>query len=1398
MKEKFTVASFNEEQTGETGTRKCEIYFIDDENYCDTNQRYYQMSELELYDALERETDVVEKNIIRKITDEKKSGVKNCKVSFDGWSESSEYDRKNITRKIDENFELWNSCTLNEGSVDKIERNSSVLSHGTEHIYFTNMTYENIYNSLCNPQYSPSLGEIAINTKYFMVLDCIYNLQRKSINITDVYFKKGHQNQMMNLTAGDNILMQKSFNKMFSFVYQDEKLKFVTKDIEASIYKFQKDFCQHLTNNTISNLSINLKEFGVSDKISDVSFVDAIKTKLRSDRAYTSSSVVTSLQGMKNTFNGKIEILNRDNVRLRNKRLSETASINTTTTETETKDIPYFRKLTDDKIKKYMNGITDAKNNRTNVKQLTLLNTSNSTFANEANTAISTEVSETNIQLLKIKNDLIKRINDNFIFKNQEKVSFYDTDHSISSTNDMTNLIKTKSPVFSVERSSTNPIGDIPFENGMYFVEIAGNLKLEKGYYKFFIENIPEIEKEAIDVFLTFKNESGNTVYTKVAYKYGYNDKRYPTTKYILDNREIDVGERTFYYETPTDISPFKVEFEYNSGERSKYTKGFKIYGTNDVFAKNDIHHTAWNLIGTHKNINYQPQKNTYKYETEIYDKNNQGVDDLYVWYKFNDNYDDSSGNFNSCTPTMRMDFNNSDKKTGTHSLYFGGPSADLNYLFVPPTNFSKFKGFTVCTWVKFTSRTHYTRIIDFGLGNANCNIIMSRWGHSNKIILHLFHGGSSYHMRTINDVIPDVAKPDWIHVAWTIDGTNKQWNFYVNGVRQEMYQFGLEIDGRIWFQDTYYATCYIGRSHWELNDPDFKGFMDDFRIYKIALSSERIQSIVNGNDNPETKLMKIKKYPDIRIAGNSSNDNTFEKFGYKIMSSTNWGAWRTNHMFNGIQSHDSGGERQGGGSHHALWMYHMHNGMYAHNTNYIKSDYKGDWTLLKMPKGGIYLYNIRIWARWRLLMRAPGDYKIYACNYNNSIDVKRQSWVELLHETDAQYNEYLHVSKSIMCETKYDTYAICVRRLYMPHEASYVLNIDELEIFGAEDVNEYRRNQSKYRYYAIDVEKDNGEKHRKPKLYIHGPSIASYTSKNYFNIPDRNNGYYGIYIRCARNMAFFNKMRNLNIKYKYYIPTSSESIPFLNIDSTYTDTAYTVFLRNSVYSMSSYENESQQEAEGIYNIVQYIKTSIAIKEIDKVFPEFSASGEASVDPGITNSSFYIHCPTLPTYSEKAMGGVQFSYTAIPAGNSSSLGIVETTDINLDNENNINIVIEELTRFRNIELSNFDCMINQDEYARQQQYLRQRNEFSALMNSNKEYQENMREIENYNKNITYVENLITTIISESTKNINLAQCKTEMQSVQLRGDLFNKYISYITNHSEKESIFIEMDTTGII
>ncbi len=146
--------------------------------------------------------------------------------------------------------------------------------------------------------------------------------------------------------------------------------------------------------------------------------------------------------------------------------------------------------------------------------------------------------------------------------------------------------------------------------------------------------------------------------------------------------------------------------------------------------------------------------------------------------------------------------------------------------------------GISVCAWIKYENLSHFERIIDLGNGNGESGgmpIWFGREGNSNNLTLESWISDDADVNRSIGRLVANnvITNGRIEFYSFTIDGVGM--SIYVNGelVAQKA---GHRI------ANVSRSNNFLGRSNWCEADPDFKGFMDEVRIYNRALSPEEMR----------------------------------------------------------------------------------------------------------------------------------------------------------------------------------------------------------------------------------------------------------------------------------------------------------------------------------------------------------------------------------------------------------------------------------------------------------------------------------------------------------------------------------------------------------------------------
>jgi len=205
---------------------------------------------------------------------------------------------------------------------------------------------------------------------------------------------------------------------------------------------------------------------------------------------------------------------------------------------------------------------------------------------------------------------------------------------------------------------------------------------------------------------------------------------------------------------------------------------------------------------------------------------------DTIVWYKFNETTgttaSDASGNGNNGTLNGGASFVAGQT---TNALSLNGSTG---YVSMPSGVVSSLTDFTISAWVNINTLSTWSRVFDFGTGTSNymfltiSSLNYPRFGIKN--------GGSEQQINGMS-ALPTGA---WVNLVVTLSGNTG--TLYVNGTVVAT-NTGITIRP----SDLGSTTLnYIGRSQFS-SDPYFNGLIDDFRIYRRALSSAEVSSLTNG-----------------------------------------------------------------------------------------------------------------------------------------------------------------------------------------------------------------------------------------------------------------------------------------------------------------------------------------------------------------------------------------------------------------------------------------------------------------------------------------------------------------------------------------------------------------------
>jgi hypothetical protein len=208
----------------------------------------------------------------------------------------------------------------------------------------------------------------------------------------------------------------------------------------------------------------------------------------------------------------------------------------------------------------------------------------------------------------------------------------------------------------------------------------------------------------------------------------------------------------------------------------------------------------------------------------------------LHTWLKFDETSGtaaaDSSGNGHA--GSLVGGVTHAAGKSNS-AVSFDGSSS---YVSLPDDLVADVADFTVAAWVCWNGGAAWQRVFDFGAGTGRYLYLSPKGGPDNRVRFAITTNGAYGEYRL--DGTAALPAGQWTHVAVTLSGTTL--TLYINGAAVNSLS---NVPFAPWRLGPT-AQNWIGRSQYS-TDPYFNGLVDEFRIYRGALSASQVTALAQG-----------------------------------------------------------------------------------------------------------------------------------------------------------------------------------------------------------------------------------------------------------------------------------------------------------------------------------------------------------------------------------------------------------------------------------------------------------------------------------------------------------------------------------------------------------------------
>jgi hypothetical protein len=152
----------------------------------------------------------------------------------------------------------------------------------------------------------------------------------------------------------------------------------------------------------------------------------------------------------------------------------------------------------------------------------------------------------------------------------------------------------------------------------------------------------------------------------------------------------------------------------------------------------------------------------------------------------------------------------------------------------VPSGIYFASNNFSFSAWVYFRQFVNWYRVIDFGNGPNQDNILLTSEGSSNKMRVDIYTPSGITHLTTSQSLSINAS----YHILFTLNGNTG--SIYINGALDSQistFPSPRAISRR---------SCYIGKSSWSHDSQTVNAIYDEIKIFNQALSLQQVKNEYN------------------------------------------------------------------------------------------------------------------------------------------------------------------------------------------------------------------------------------------------------------------------------------------------------------------------------------------------------------------------------------------------------------------------------------------------------------------------------------------------------------------------------------------------------------------------